>query len=65
MFTKKQTAGNNVTLANVKKTMNTPIFKETCRIYNEHGEQAAMEYVGKFFGTEYRKESVARMFGTK
>lgn len=45
---KKQTAGNNNFLKNVKSQCNTKIFKKASLLLNSKGESAAREYVQSF-----------------
>lgn len=44
---KKQTAGNNVFLKQVKKVFNVPTFEATKIMLNEQGEAVAREWLQK------------------
>jgi hypothetical protein len=57
---KKQTAGNNVFLFNVKLMMNKKIFARTTAIMNHQGHNAAVAYVGQFFRAEVRDSEMTR-----
>jgi len=45
---KKQTAGNNKLLKQIKKRFNHKIFAKASKIVNEKGEEAAIEYMQQF-----------------
>lgn len=48
----KQTAGNNATLKAVRRMMNDPIYRTFSAIYNQRGEDFALQYLSEFFNPE-------------
>jgi len=59
----KQTAGNNLVLANIKRQMNHKIYARALEIMNTSGEDELRRYMGQFFNDEYREESLRELFG--
>jgi hypothetical protein len=47
--TAKQTAGNNRFLAGVKRLMNAKIYRETARLLNAEGTDAALAFLNRYF----------------
>jgi hypothetical protein len=53
--TKKQNAGNNGILAEIKRGMNSKIYSKAMAILNAEGEDACRAYMGQFFNDEARE----------
>jgi hypothetical protein len=60
--TKRQTAGNNRSLASVKRHMNGEIFRRVADLYNAEGRDAARAYLGAYFNDEARERCLKSIF---
>jgi hypothetical protein len=58
----KKTAGNTPALARIKERMNGPIYNATAKAYNEGGEAAAREVLGRHFWHETRQATLDTFF---
>jgi hypothetical protein len=60
--TKRQTAGNNKSLASVKRHMNAKIYKRVADLYNAEGRDAARAWLGQFFNDAARERCLGSIF---